>query len=381
MSLGFPTNPNLGDTYVLGTRTYVWNGTAWAIQTQNASVVTVITATIAIITTSTQSTSTNTGGLIVTGGVGVGGSINAGNTSTVLGAEIITTATLNNYVLQPLFVAGTGTAITTSTQGGFQRVTIWSTATLQTVTNSGATTTNRISILNTSTATSVGTGALVVGGGASIAGDLWLSGTIYSAGVPVITTSSLGQAIYAGTDIRITTTGSSGILVIDNISTLQSVTDRGTTTTNIVHFSNTTNSTSSSTGAVVISGGLGVAGRINTESIQIADAIMDSGLVLVNTVDTTVIDAYSIDDYRSSKYIIQISDGTGPSANFEVIEILLLLDNSGTVYATEYAVLSSNGELGEFAADVQGDNMVRLYFTAYQATNKVIKTLRTAMRV
>jgi hypothetical protein len=381
MSLGFPTNPNLGDTYVLGTRTYVWNGTAWAIQTQNASVVTVITATIAIITTSTQSTSTNTGGLIVTGGVGVGGSINAGNTSTVLGAEIITTATLNNYVLQPLFVAGTGTAITTSTQGGFQRVTIWSTATLQTVTNSGATTTNRISILNTSTATSVGTGALVVGGGASIAGDLWLSGTIYSAGVPVITTSSLGQAIYAGTDIRITTTGSSGILVIDDISTLQSVTDRGTTTTNIVHFSNTTNSTSSSTGAVVISGGLGVAGRINTESIQIADAIMDSGLVLVNTVDTTVIDAYSIDDYRSSKYIIQISDGTGPSANFEVIEILLLLDNSGTVYATEYAVLSSNGELGEFAADVQGDNMVRLYFTAYQATNKVIKTLRTAMRV
>jgi len=247
MSLGFPTNPNLGDTYVLGTRTYVWNGTAWAIQTQNASVVTVITATIAIITTSTQSTSTNTGGLIVTGGVGVGGSINAGNTSTVLGAEIITTATLNNYVLQPLFVAGTGTAITTSTQGGFQRVTIWSTATLQTVTNSGATTTNRISILNTSTATSVGTGALVVGGGASIAGDLWLSGTIYSAGVPVITTSSLGQAIYAGTDIRITTTGSSGILVIDDISTLQSVTDRGTTTTNIVHFSNTTNSTSSST--------------------------------------------------------------------------------------------------------------------------------------
>jgi len=381
MSLGFPTNPNLGDTYVLGTRTYVWNGTAWAIQTQNASVVTVITATIAIITTSTQSTSTNTGGLIVTGGVGVGGSINAGNTSTVLGAEIITTATLNNYVLQPIFVAGTGTAITTSTQGGFQTVTIWSTATLQTVTNSGATTTNRISILNTSTATSVGTGALVVGGGASIAGDLWLSGTIYSAGVPVITTSSLGQAIYAGTDIRITTTGSSGILVIDDISTLQSVTDRGATTTNIVHFSNTTNSTSSSTGAVVISGGLGVAGRINTESIQIADAIMDSGLVLVNTVDTTVIDAYSIDDYRSSKYIIQISDGTGPSANFEVIEILLLLDNSGTVYATEYAVLSSNGELGEFAADVQGDNMVRLYFTAYQATNKVIKTLRTAMRV
>jgi hypothetical protein len=86
-------------------------------------------------------------------------------------------------------------------------------------------------------------------------------------------------------------------------------------------------------------------------------------------------------DFRASKYVIQIEEGTGVGANFEVIEILLLVDNIGTVYATEYAVVSSSGELGEFAADVQGDNIVRLYFTAYQASDKVIKTFRTGMSI
>jgi hypothetical protein len=59
--------------------------------------------------------------------------------------------------------------------------------------------------------------------------------------------------------------------------------------------------------------------------------------------------------------------------------MLLLIDNNQTVYATEYAVLSSSGELGSFAADVQNDNIVRLYFTAYQASSKTIKIFRTTM--
>jgi hypothetical protein len=58
-----------------------------------------------------------------------------------------------------------------------------------------------------------------------------------------------------------------------------------------------------------------------------------------------------------------------------------MIDNNQNVYATEYAVLSSGGELGEFAADVQNDNKVRLYFTAYQASNKILKIFRTGMTV
>jgi len=380
MSLGFPSNPNPEDTYVLGSRTYVWNGVAWAIQS-STQVVTQVTATVVTVTTSTQSTSTNTGALVVNGGIGTGGAVNAGTTSTVSGAEIITTATVAEFAVTALY-AGTDTAVS----GQIGQVTVWNTSTLQSVTDRGNTTTNSIHITNLTSATSVGTGAFVVDGGGSFGGNLYLGGTLFSGGVPVLTTSSFVNSISAGEDIYIVDLGLN-VLQFNDISTLQTVTHRGNTTTNQVLFLNTTNSTSSSTGAVVISGGLGVeqdvwvGGDLYATNIQIADTIFDSTQISINTTATVVVDMYPVSMFRSSKYLIQIDDGTGPSANFEVIEILLLVDNAGTVYATEYAVLTSSGELGDFAADVQGDNMVRLYFTPYQASSKTIKTLRTAMTV
>jgi len=394
MSSIFPVPDHVGQQFTIGTTTYQWTGYAWIKVSESTQLVNLtlqnLTATNSLsVTTTTNAISTTTGALQVVGGVGIGqdvwigGMVHIANTSTIDNAEIITTSTLVKYVQQPLFVAGTDTVITTSTVGFIETVKIWNTGTLQSVTDRGHTTTNQVVISNATPATSVGSGALVIAGGISAGGDLWLGGTIYSGGVPVITTTTLVDSFQSGADIRITNTSSftGPVIIIANTSTFQSVTGRGSTTTNQVFFANTTNSTSSSTGAVVISGGLGVAGRINSESIQIADTIMDSGMVLVNTTDTVVVDMYPIGQYRSAKYLIQIDDGTGVGANFETIEILLLVDNNKTVYATEYAVLSSNGELGEFAADVQNDNILRLYFTAYQASSKTITIFRTGMSV
>lgn len=120
-------------------------------------------------------------------------------------------------------------------------------------------------------------------------------------------------------------------------------------------------------------------GRVIAESVQIADSVFDSTSTSTNAVLTVVIDSYSIAQYRTAKYLIQIDEGSALTANFQVIEILLLVDNSGTVYATEYGLLTSNGALGEFTADVQSDNLVRLYFTPNSATIKNIKVLRTGM--
>jgi hypothetical protein len=83
--LNFPLNPFIGQRYTLGTKTYVWNGTGWAISELNPSTVSILTATQITITTSTNSTSTTTGGLIVNGGVGIGGDINAGGDVTISG--------------------------------------------------------------------------------------------------------------------------------------------------------------------------------------------------------------------------------------------------------------------------------------------------------
>jgi hypothetical protein len=105
---------------------------------------------------------------------------------------------------------------------------------------------------------------------------------------------------------------------------------------------------------------------------------MDSTLKMVNSTAATIIDSYSATVYRSAKYLVQIDEGSGPTGNCQVIEILLLMDNSNNVYATEYGTLSTNGALGEFAAGFDNGN-INLWFTAYQATPKEIVVLRTAL--
>jgi len=203
--------------------------------------------------------------------------------------------------------------------------------TLQSITNRGFTTNNSVSFTSEEMSTSTTTGAITVIGGVGIGGAL-----------------NVGETI--------------------NITSLSA-------------------SSSTTTGALVVAGGVGIGGdvwatgRINSESLKIADSVFDSTEVLVNTSLATVIDTYSITEFRSAKYLIQIDDGEGANAEFQVIEILLLIDNSGTVFATEYGMVTSNGELGEFTADVQLDNKLRLYFTANEATNKLIRVLRTAMTV
>jgi hypothetical protein len=216
------------------------------------------------------------------------------------------------------------------------------------------------------------------------------SGTIVINGSEVLTTASIFNALDTiltpGTDIELLSNTTTNEITISNVSTLQTVTDRGNTTTNVVHFSNTSASTNTVTGAVVIDGGVGIGGdawvygRINSESLKIADSIFDSTLVQINSTSTATIDSYSITQFRSAKYLIQVDEGSGPGAEFQVGEMILLVDNTGTVHTVEYGMVSSNGFMGEFAGGAVGST-VNLYFTPYFPTEKVIKVLRTGMTV
>lgn len=287
-SFGFPSNPYVGQTHQVGSTIYVWDGTAWLVQTT--------------------------------------GVINA---STLTVVQLIVTGTQNINTSLPYI-----------------------------------------------------NGDLQVYGGAWVDQDLYVGGTLFASGGQVLTTSSFAGTVQDGVDIDIVETESSGttILTWNNISTLQSVTSRGATTNRIVHFTTTTESTATTNGAVIISGGLGVAKRINCESIRVADAVLDSTLTLVNTTATTAIDTFTTSTYRSAKYLIQIDEGIGTNADFELREILLVADNNNRVWATEYGVVTSNGTLGEFAAESTGGN-VTLYFTANAASNKTVKVLRTGIAV
>jgi len=221
------------------------------------------TTNILLVTNTASSTLTTNGALVVSGGIGVGGNINVGGvlfvntTSYIAGSQIITTATINDYADKTFIYAGTDTAVNTSTGN----ITIWNTSNLQTITNRGNSTTNAIIITNTAISHGPTDGALVVGGGVGVFGEIYAGGDIFTNGQKVITTSTVNDYadktfIYAGTDTAVNT--STGNITIWNTSTLQTITDRGNSTTNIVLITNTTSSTSTTTGALVISGGVGI---------------------------------------------------------------------------------------------------------------------------
>lgn len=160
--------------------------------------------------------------------------------------------------------AGTDTSVSSTTGN----IVVWNTSTLQSVTNRGWTTTNFMHIANgysqvgTGTSLSGGTWTAAVfrvDGDAGIGGNLYIQGDFYASGKAVLTTSTLGGSLNQGDDIVITTNTSTGEITWDNVSTLQSVTGRGSTTTFSVHFANTSNSTSSATGSLYADGGVGVA--------------------------------------------------------------------------------------------------------------------------
>ena len=246
-----------------------------------------------------------------------------------------------------------------------------------------------IEVTSSTNSISTDTGALIVRGGVGIGGDVHIGGILYTGGVPALTTSSfnISDGPDGGTDINIThvsdpLSGTSTIL-INNISTLETVTGRGAITTHIITIDNITTSTNVNTGALIVTGGVGIAGRVNTESIQIADTVFDSTDTYVNSLNEYTVDSYYLSQYRSSKYFIQIDEGMDIDSRSQAVEIILTAKNDGTPYMTQYGQVTTNGELGTFGAkgeSVGSDILISLTFTAFDnLKNKSIKVLRTAM--
>jgi hypothetical protein len=229
------------------------------------------------ITSSNSATDQGTGALIVDGGVGIGGDLYARNiydNGTRVIKQVIAGVGLRGGGTGPVvaltntgvisLIGGTDTRVSSTTGN----VTVWNASTLQTVTDRGWTTTNYMHIQNGYSQIGTGSNSIggtwtdavfVVDGDAGIGGNLYINGNFYAAGKSVLTTSSVGGAITGGDDIVIVANSGTGELVFNDVSTLQSVTNRGSTTTNRITFANTTNSTSTTSGAIRVSGGIGVA--------------------------------------------------------------------------------------------------------------------------
>ena len=293
------------------------------------------TNTVTVVS-SVGASSTTTGALIVTGGVGIGRDLYAGGLIYSNGSQVLTAATLGSFgvanILAGPYISvspASGTGTVTIGNMGVQQITtgsgisvttstgtvnIVSIDTLQLVTNRGYTTTNAISITNNTSSTNTTSGALTVGGGIGAstvyATNLFDSGnrvvtgvvptgasgisisslttnsgvvafTIANSGVLSITGSAylganvatgnvtlvnLGvQTLTAGTDTAVSS--NTGTVTVWSTATLQSVTNRGYTTTNAISITNTTSALSSTTGALTVAGGVGVLGDLYARNI------------------------------------------------------------------------------------------------------------------
>ena len=150
--------------------------------------------TTLLITSSTQSTSTDTGALRVVGGVGIGLNLNVGGD---------------------------------------------------------------VKILSTTQAYNSTTGALVVDGGVGIQKDLWVGGVLHMQGGYYLSPTTIVNSIKSGTDITVVNLGDNTVR-LDDISTFDTVSGRGNSTTSIIQILNTTQADNSSTGALQVSGGVGI---------------------------------------------------------------------------------------------------------------------------
>ena len=274
--MSFPTSPTNGQTTVVNNVTYQYTAatTAWK------RVLSSVTSTTNLaITNSTVSTSTGTGALVVTGGAGIGGTVNIGGAATFAGninsGHIIPTANVTYDLGSPtqrfrtLYISGNtidmggalittsgGQVVFTSSLGGI------ATGVFANVTaNSGA------------ASTSTTTGALIITGGAGISGNLYVGGNLVVTGtttfnnIETVTTTEYVNTINA-TNLYASTIGNTGATLTGTLSTAAqtNITSVGTLTSLAV-------------GAVTSSGAI-IASTVN------AGTIGNSGATLTGTLST-----------------------------------------------------------------------------------------------
>jgi hypothetical protein len=158
----------------------------------------------------------------------------------------------------------------------------------------------------------------------------------------------------------------------------------------ILSVNNVTDSSNITNGAIVTTGGLGVAKNVNVgqavtigsvSTQTVVNAIYSNNSLYSSYTSQFIVsnaqinlDTFSATAYRTAKYIIQVVDGT----KVHVEEIMVFHDGTN-VYFTEYAIATSQGELGEFDATLAA-NTITLKFTAnYSPTSMTIKMVRTAI--
>jgi hypothetical protein len=322
------------------------------------------------LTSTETSTSTQSGALVVDGGVGIGGNMNIGGpiriydltsaTSTFTGALIVQGgAGFNGDIYAQRYFA----------EGEPLDNLYWN----------GGEISAPLRIRNPAEATNTYSGALQVWGGAGIGGNLYVGKSITlesqvetdSVYFRMRNTATNGQSYtwrvggnnYAGQGG--TNLNEGGLTLYNDTQEIYRLAITKTTGNLLVGVQSDN----------------GVDKIQASGSVRFGDGQLFTRSTSINNTSTTVIDSFPAANYRTAKLLIQIADGVGTSAKFHVVEIVVLVDNNGNVYKSEYGIITTGGAIGEFDVDynIGGNGLVRLLFTADEASAKQVKVVRTSI--
>jgi hypothetical protein len=237
---------NASDVHYIGTTSVALNRTSANLALTGISSVTLpgsTSGTVQLIPTAAVGVGTvltipaTTGTIVTTGDTGT-------VTNTMLAGSIANAKLTNSSVT---VTAGTGLS-------GGGAVSLGGSVTL---TNAGVTSLTTSSGLSTNTS-ATGAVSITNTGVLTVATSTGIS-TSASSGAITLTNTGVTSAV-AGTDISVS--GATGAVTINNTATLSTVTGRGATTGSAISITNATASTSKITGALIVTGGVGVSGAM-----------------------------------------------------------------------------------------------------------------------
>ena len=252
---------------------------------------------------------------------------------------VLTNATLTNLTVTHSAIFNAVTTVTSTFNVTGDTYLAGTTATSLNVTGN--------STLNNLTVTGGTTLAHVTATSASLTGDLFISstdGAQFMNSVGHVASSVIGQGYTTACAASIVTEG--GVRAGKDI-VIGGVVVAGDATNNVGHT--------------------GTNGIFIVNNVQAAigqSGISGSSKVTIDTFST---------DYASAKYLVQLVDG----ANIHTEEILLIQDGTN-VYMNQFSVVTNNGELGQFDADISG-SVVELTFTPTGATSLTVQVVRQSI--
>lgn len=281
-----------------------------------------------IISSSTVSTSTSTGALTITGGVGIGGSLYVSSVSSLSGIvvnnAVITSGTWAGSLITGLYG---GTGYSSYTKGDLL-----------------------VGAGGTFIKLPAGTDGYVLGADASRPSGLgWTS-------VSAVTVSDTAPASPKSSDLWYNSLDG-GLLIYYNDGSSSQWTEinlgSGIDLSQQLNITNTTNSTSTNSGALIINGGLGVSGDVYANSFNISNFnSIQAGIFTASTTTANqVAFTFSSSSYRSAKFWIQ----TSSSSSYQMDE-LVALHNNTDAFVTQFASVDTAGIASTFDADINGGN-------------------------